>query len=303
MRHLGFVFLCVALIGCGQAEPDTSALSLNTPIERPIEKTTFSLPYSDSISISYVGHGIDEAGTEMNVDSFSVEDADGWQIYITGNVWSDKGGNSTQRQVWMSSFMRGLKLARETAGLDFETNFVQIDFVPRTRKSGPSGNGWLGFKPDSSRNCRAFWKRCADRYIISPYTRNQMDGYLSQKEWLSPYLKRVEADISNGGRMSYLNNLGFSDENSSYWDKVPMNAFIVDPDGYVADAVIPLASGRELSPRTVIKSFMALQGIAYEEKDFSHIDEMNINIGNRTEFGGSMGQILAGELADILLGD
>lgn len=303
MRYLGFVFLCVALIGCGQEESDTSSLSLNTSMDRPIAKTAFSLPYSDSISIAYVGNGIDDEGTEMNAGSFSAEDADGWQIYITGNVWSDKGGNSVQRQVWMSSFMRGLKLAREAADLDFETNFVQIDFVPRSRKSGPTVNGWLGFKPDNSRNCRAFFKRCADRYIISPYTRHNMDGYLSQREWLSPYLKRVEEDISNGGRMSYLKSLGFSDENSSYWDKVPMNAFIVDPDGYVADAVIPLASGRELSPRTVIKSFMALQGMAYEEKDFSHIEEMSINIGNRTQFGGSTGQILAEELADILSGD
>ena len=150
-------------------------------------------------------------------------------------------------------------MARETAGLEFETNFVQIDFVPKSRRFGNSGNGWLGFKPDSSQNCRAFWKRCADRYIISPYTREPTDDYLSQKEWLSPYLRKVEADISNGGRMAYLNDLGFGDESSSYWDRVPMNAFIVDPDGYVADAVIPLASGRDLTPRTVIKSFMALK--------------------------------------------
>lgn len=287
----------LSLSACGSAEDEKSAY---VHIDKPYEGIEFALPYDESISFSYRGDGFYENTTEMSVDEFKVSDTDGWQIYVTGNLWSDRDSNSINRQGQFAAFFRGLTDAREASKMDFEINFVQIDSFPRQLKERHAQASGLGLTPDSKLGCKAFWKNCTDRYIVSPYTRLPTKGFLSQKEWLKPYLKRVENDIRKGGEWSHLVKDGFDNENSDYWNSAPMNVFIVNPDGEVVDAIVPLASGRYISPRMIMKMMAAAQGVELEPKVFAQIPEMGTVI-LPAKFGGTMGEILADELADLLL--
>lgn len=299
-RSIFVIMSLLTLSACGSAEDEKSSY---IHVDKPYPGIEFVLPHEDSISISYKGDGIYEETTEMHVENFEASDTDGWQVYVTGNVWSDKGrSGSVDRQGRFSAFFKGLSDARKVAGMDFEINFIQVDSFPRQLKERHAEASGLGLTPDSKLGCKAFWQNCTDRYIVSPYTRLPSDGFLSQKEWLKPYLKRVEDDIHNGGNSVYLERQGFNDENSDYWNSVPMNVFIVNPDGEVVDAIVPLASGRNVSPHIVMQMIASAQGVELDQEVFSQVPQITTVI-LPTEFGGSYREIFADELADLLLGE
>ena len=100
----------LSLSAFGSAEAEKSAY---VHIDKPYEGIEFALPYDESISFSYRGDGFYENTTEMSVDEFKVSDTDGWQIYVTGNLWSDRDSNSINRQDQFAAFFSIDRVIRE----------------------------------------------------------------------------------------------------------------------------------------------------------------------------------------------
>jgi hypothetical protein len=285
------------LSGCGEEKEIYPPYF--TSLEKPVEKFLFELPYDKSVSISWTGHGIDPSKTTVTAESFNPSDAKGWQIYVTGNLWSDKNGSmSYDRQGALSMIVRGLTKAKEATGMEYEVNFVQVDPFPGIIKKEGKRIGLLGLTPGSV-GCSAFWKFCTDRYIFSPYAKTPINGMDSQENWLSPYLRGVRENIKNHGDYSYLLDYGFDDSDSTYWDSVPANIFVVNPEGYVVDARVPLSSGGHIDGKIAIEMMARAQGKTIDPKLHEAIPDL-IASPSKARFGGTMGELMAEQIAYIL---
>ncbi|MCZ4324666.1 hypothetical protein [Pseudomonas anguilliseptica] len=227
------------------------------------EPYDFELPAEKSYEITV---NLDDRRNveSANVQPFNVHNTKGkWQVWITHNVWSNNSRTASyiDRNYATARILLGIKEARDQNKLDFDINFVQIDKISYNfgaREAAVSKN--ISLSPPGGLLCgRFFFSECVDRYVISPYSRFKEKGTVTQHEWLTRYIAPVKAGIQKEpyGQLSALTSLGFLDERSEYWDRIDMMAFIVNPDGKVMDAIVPLTNTGSVSPVGVLILYLA----------------------------------------------
>lgn len=292
MRTLFFMAFAAALaVTSGCSDDQNSSHPFSTHNVQPIDGagSAFTLPSKNSIQIIQHGSGLGR-GDYSEAKDFSVTQAKGkWQIWIAHNVWSvwsvsNDPGDFVLRNNSIAAALSAINETREVNGLDFEINFLQLDRPGAVARAASSKDNLAGMSPPGGSWCDFFWVYCADRYVIAPFSRNQEKETLSQRQWLSPYIEPVFDDIERNGsksRHATRAEKGIQDENSEYWDRIHMMAFIVNPDGIVVDALIPLANGQGVSALGVITRYLAAADIDFED---IKIPQDNNRSGFKTDF-------------------
>lgn len=283
-------FLALCMAGCDTAvETQKSFYNMDVSNIVPLltEPYDFELPAKESFEVTV---NLDDRRNVESADvkPFDVRDTKGkWQVWITHNVWSNdsRAESYVIRNQSTSRILLGIKEARDQNKLDFDINFVQIDKVSYNfgaREAGVSKN--ISLSPVGNIGCgRFFFSECVDRYVISPYSRMKESGTVTQYEWISRFIEPIKAGIRKepNGQLSGLTSLGFLDEDSEYWDRIHMMAFIVNPDGEVVDAIVPLTQTGTVSPAGVVASYL----VAADLDD----QEVNPPVDNpRTDFTSNM---------------
>lgn len=247
--------LCAAiclLAACGEAKTDVpkgvSTLFYKPSITEPVE---FVLPNEDLAQRFFrkeKGRGVDTA-----IISEEYELSTGkWQIWYTGNIWSNNGPASANGRISvMADHLMIIDKFRKANDLDIEVNFIQTDGVSVRLglADAKRSKGW-SLSPAGG-VCDGFFYMCTDNYVISPFGRDGMTEAQSQYAWLKPYDQKPEwiGDHMDGHR-------GYNDKTSDYWNQTPPAAFLVNPDGMVVDAIVPLLHGINLSPGKVIRAMI-----------------------------------------------
>lgn len=267
---LAFALIATCISGCDDnANEKKSFFNLDTSEIVPLvsDAYDFVLPSKESVEITL---NLDDRRNieSANVKPFKVSESEGkWQIWISHNVWSNnsRAASYIDRNNATARILLGIKEARDQNDLDFEINFLQIDKISYNlgvREAAASKN--ISLSPPAGLLCgRFFFSECVDRYVISPYSRFKEEGTVTQHEWISRFIEPVKEGIKKepNGQLSPLVDLGFLDERSKYWDRIDMMAFIVNPNGEVVDAIVPLTNTGGVSPVGVVHLYLAAAGL------------------------------------------
>lgn len=253
------LFLSASLLtACGGEETPVASNFFDTELKPTIQEPfDFTLPSETSIKITLHGDGLDPK-SYASVDDFDVDEAHGkWQIWLAHAVWSNNGGTRySARNRSVSETLKSIERIRSANNLDFEINFLQVDRISRNlaiKQASHTKN--LSLSPIGDNGCGAFWYRCADRYVVSPFSREPEDGMVTQREWLMPVIAPVIEQIHKEGQARNIYPLadsGILEPESEFWDRIHLLAFIVNPDGEVVDAIVPQAHVGRVSASDVV---------------------------------------------------
>ncbi len=166
----------------------------------------------------------------------------------------------SERNRSVSETLKSIERIRSANNLDFEINFLQVDRISRNlaiKQASHTKN--LSLRPIGDNGCGAFWYRCADRYVVSPFSRDPEDGMVTQREWLMPVIAPVIEQIHKEGQARNIYPLadsGILEPDSEFWDRIHLLAFIVNPDGEVVDAIVPQAHVGRVSASDVVSRYI-----------------------------------------------
>lgn len=308
------LFLSASLLtACGGEEAPVASNFFDTELKPNIQEPfDFTLPSETSIKITLHGDGLDPK-SYASVDDFDVDEADGkWQIWLAHAVWSNNGMvHFSERNRSVSETLKSIERIRSANNLDFEINFLQVDRISRNlaiKQASHTKNLSLG--PIGDNGCGEFWYRCADRYVVSPFSREPEDGMVTQREWLMPVIAPVIEQIHKEGQARNIYPLadsGILEPDSEFWDRIHLLAFIVNPDGEVVDAIVPQAHVGRVSASDVVSRYIMAAEIDPADIRDPESDE-NLKFDARdiyavppyTFFGGDYTEIALDNISEIL---
>lgn len=294
--------LCAAfslLVGCGESKPEVplgvSTLYYETSIPNPIE---FKLPNSDLARHYFRKEKNQGRETPIISEKFKISRGK-WQLWYTGNIWSNKSSapSANGRVVVMADHLMAIDKFRKANNLDIELNFIQTDgiSVRLGLADAKRSQGW-SISPTGG-ICDPFFYSCADNYVISPFGHDGMSEAQSQYAWLSPYDQKPKwiGDHMDGFK-------GYHDKSSAYWNQTPPAAFLVNPDGMVVDAIVPLLHGIKLSPGKVVRAIIYHMDLDMDELVYPAVAGNYIDpaLNGEVSFGGDYTEEFIEELTKAL---
>lgn len=312
--YLGTILISLSLLtACGGDETPSASNFVDNGLKPNVQEPfAFTLPSETSIKITLHGDGLDPK-SYATVENFDLDEANGkWQIWLAHAVWSNNGGTRySARNRSVSETLKSIERIRSENNLDFEINFLQVDRISRNlgmKQSSHTKN--LSLSPIGDNGCGTFWYRCANRYVVSPFSRNPEDGMVTQREWLMPVIAPVIEQIHKDGpaRNIYpLADSGILDPDSNFWDRIHLLAFIVNPEGEVVDAIVPQASPGRVSASAVMSRFILAANIdpktirAPEPDEVLKFDTRDIRaVPPYAFFGGDYTEIAMDNLSEML---
>lgn len=266
MKGFCFGFALVAVIGIsgcsGDAESEpVRGINLNQK-RMLLEEVEFELPGQDD-DIPHRFYAPSKVAWEgkIVVEPFHLKTGK-WQVWYTGNVWSSatERESAAERNNKIGLVLSKLKDFEKLNKLDFEINFLQTDGVSAGLGMSFAGatKGWS--MHGGGGGCTPFFLYCVNNFVVAPFDADGKSESAGQYEWLRPYSKltKVRADRMSGHK-------GYEDKSSKYWTLTPSAAFIVNPDGIVVDAFIPLLSDLDPSSGNIISALIREMGIDTED--------------------------------------
>lgn len=312
--YLGTIIISLSLLtACGGDETPSASNFVDNGLKPNVQEPfAFTLPSETSIKITLHGDGLDPK-SYASVDDFDVDEADGkWQIWLAHAVWSNNGMvHFSERNRSVSETLKSIERIRSANNLDFEINFLQVDRISRNlaiKQASHTKNLSLG--PIGDNGCGEFWYRCADRYVVSPFSREPEDGMVTQREWLMPVIAPVIEQIHKEGQARNIYPLadsGILEPDSEFWDRIHLLAFIVNPDGEVVDAIVPQAHVSRVSASNVVSRYIMAAEIDPadirdpESDENLKFDALDIYaVPPYTFFGGDYTEIALDNISEIL---